>query len=103
MHMLINQISSDYKQYERSSVMKQLAQYTHENAYIGQTSSATFKEVCELIDEIKLPKAAHLLDAGCGNGAFTFLIAQHYGFSLRGVDISSEVIHVAQKRAQLAG
>jgi len=94
---LIN-IAQDYKQYEKSSIMKTLAAHAHGKNYIGQTSSATFEEVCELIQKLGLPPKARILDAGCGNGAFALLLAQKFGFQVTGIDLSEDIIKIAQRQ-----
>jgi len=48
-----------------------------------------------------LPKKARVLDAGCAAGRDSRYIAEH-GFSVTGIDISSNMIWEARRRASLA-
>jgi cyclopropane fatty-acyl-phospholipid synthase-like methyltransferase len=88
-------VSEEYKRYESSSVMKQIAQEAHGKHYCGQTSSATFDEICRILNEQLVNHTHKFLDAGCGNGCFSLKIAEKYRASVEGIDLSQDVINVA--------
>jgi len=61
-------------------------------------TQATEQEVAFLIEQLKLPKCASILDVGCGTGRHSVALAQH-GFDVTGIDLSDEMLAKARARA----
>ena len=59
---------------------------------------ATEQEVAFLIEQLKLPKGASILDVGCGTGRHSVALAQ-YGFAVTGIDLSDDMLEKARARA----
>jgi 2-polyprenyl-3-methyl-5-hydroxy-6-metoxy-1,4-benzoquinol methylase len=64
-------------------------------------TQATEQEVAFLIDQLKLPKGASILDVGCGTGRHSVALAQH-GFEVTGIDLSDDMLEKARERATLS-
>ena len=78
------------------------------NQYIQDLiSSFPLREsaVREVIRTLKLPTGSRGLDAGCGVGSLTFLLAEAAGPGghVTGIDISSESLDYARKTAEKSG
>lgn len=93
-------VAEEYKRYGRSEVMGAIAQVAHGSHFCGQTSSATFHEIYEVMSKWPLSKDAVILDAGCGEGCFTFKIAEHFGMKTIGIDISEDLIEKGKKKSK---
>lgn len=50
-----------------------------------------------LLKRIDLPDGAHVLDIGCGVGGHSFIIAEKFNATVHAVDLSRNMIHVAQQ------
>jgi 2-polyprenyl-3-methyl-5-hydroxy-6-metoxy-1,4-benzoquinol methylase len=61
-------------------------------------TQATEQEVAFLIEQLRLPKGASILDVGCGTGRHSAALAQH-GFAVTGIDLSDEMLEKARARA----
>ena len=61
-------------------------------------TQATEQEVPFLIEQLKLPKGASILDVGCGTGRHSVALAKH-GFAVTGIDLSDEMLEKARARA----
>ena len=74
--------------------------FRHEaEQYDGEPfTQATEQEVAFLIEQLKLPKGAAILDVGCGTGRHSVALAQH-GFAVTGIDLSDEMLEKARARA----
>lgn len=59
------------------------------------------RRVMELVDELKLPKGAAVLDAGCGPGYLLEALARR-GFRVSGMDGSSQMLESAEVRLRAA-
>lgn len=95
-------IASEYERYQSSLVMKRIARLAHGENYRGQTSSATYDEIACQIQKLPLYTGSHVLDAGCGNGAFGLSIAENFPFYVKGIDLSQELIKEATLKAEKA-
>lgn len=62
----------------------------------------TEAEVRFLIEQLALSDGASILDIGCGTGRHSVALAQQ-GYRMTGVDISSAMLALADRRAQAAG
>lgn len=60
------------------------------------------QEVGFLLDLLKLPRGARVLDVGCGPGRHAIRLAQA-GLSVTGVDVSSRFLELAAEAARAAG
>jgi len=52
----------------------------------------------EMINRIKFPKSGKAIDLTCGTGYVTHLITEHFTGEVVGVDISNEMLKIAQKK-----
>jgi SAM-dependent methyltransferase len=62
----------------------------------------TAAEVAFLVDVLRLPPGARILDLGCGTGRHSVALAQQ-GYRLVGVDLSRGMLRQAQSAARSAG
>jgi SAM-dependent methyltransferase len=62
----------------------------------------TLSEVDFLLEELELPAGSSILDVGCGTGRHAIELARR-GYRVTGVDISSGMLHQAEKAATQAG
>jgi len=62
----------------------------------------TMREVDFLLEELKLPSGAAILDVGCGTGRHSIELAKR-GYALTGVDFSEGMLAVAARSASAAG
>lgn len=95
-------ISTEYQNYQRSQLMKELAAAAHGQEYRGQTSSATFPEIQTRIKMMHLAPNSRIVDAGCGNGAFSLALASHFPLFVDGIDLGEELTQEATKSALAA-
>jgi SAM-dependent methyltransferase len=65
--------------------------------YVRHTAASFTAEVARLVRELVGPGSGTLLDLGCGSGAF-IPVAGELGWSVVGVDISTEQIRIARER-----
>jgi SAM-dependent methyltransferase len=73
------------------------------NAYLRYSfTKGTSQEVSFLLDLLKLPKGARVLDVGCGPGRHAVPLAEA-GLAVTGVDVSQRFLDVAAKNARAAG
>jgi len=63
----------------------------------GQEATRTLLDVCQI------DATSRVLDVGCGSGTTACLIAEQYGASVRGIDISEVMIAKAEERARRQG
>ena len=67
--------------------------------------TGAYKRVADAISDILcelLPNDAHVVDAGCGEGYYSSIIAER-GFAVSGFDLSKEAVIAASKRAKRDG
>lgn len=73
------------------------------SAYLRYSfTKGTKQEVAFLLDLLKLPRGARVLDVGCGPGRHSVPFAQT-GLSVTGVDVSQRFLDVAAEKARAAG
>ncbi len=84
--------SAIYGEGELSSVRRSIRE--------GHTLMLQYVEAWLL--EHHLPTDAHILDAGCGTGLCSTMLAQH-GYHITAIDIAPQMVRAAQQRAQSAG
>jgi ubiquinone/menaquinone biosynthesis C-methylase UbiE len=95
----MTKVAAEYQNYQRSQLMKELAAAAHDQEYRGQTSSAIYPEIQARIKLMSLPPNSRILDAGCGNGAFSLPLASEFPFFVDGIDLGEELIKEATKSA----
>lgn len=98
----MTKIAVEYQHYQRSQLMKELAAAAHGDQYVGQTSSAVYPEIRERVKMMSLPQGSRILDAGCGNGAFSIPLASEFPFFVDGVDLGEELTIEATRIASKA-
>jgi cyclopropane fatty-acyl-phospholipid synthase-like methyltransferase len=75
----------------------------HAPHYMDNTfTKNTREEVKFIVDELNLPVGSHILDVGCGTGRHSIELARR-GYKVTGVDISTGMLHEAQREADNAG
>lgn len=52
----------------------------------------------DFLIKLGLEPGQRVLDVGCGTGGSAFFMARHYGVSVHGIDLSSNMIDIAQDR-----
>lgn len=88
----------DAGQYSHSSIRKYEAIYGRD--FISPGGRATARAILALAG---LAPGAQVLDAGCGIGGAAFLMAAELGARVHGVDVSQNMIALAQERCLAAG
>ncbi|MBA3602919.1 MAG: class I SAM-dependent methyltransferase [Parachlamydiaceae bacterium] len=92
-------ITEEYQRYNLSQLMGDLASSAHREEYRGQTSSATYSEIKSRLQAMHLSSGSRILDAGCGNGAFSIPIANEFPIFVDGIDIGAELTKKATNLA----
>lgn len=95
----MTKIAAEYQNYQRSQLMKELAAAAHDQEYRGQTSSAIYPEIQARIKMMSLSPGSRILDAGCGNGAFSLPLAREFPLFVDGIDLGEELTKEAIKLA----
>jgi cyclopropane fatty-acyl-phospholipid synthase-like methyltransferase len=95
----MTKIAAEYQSYQRSQLMKALAAAAHGQEYRGQTSSAIYSEIQVRIKMMSLLPSSRVLDAGCGNGAFSLPLAEEFSFFVDGIDLGEELVKEATQLA----
>ncbi len=73
------------------------------SAYLRYSfTKGTEQEISFLLDLLKLPAGARVLDVGCGPGRHSVALAQA-GFAVTGVDVSRRFLDLAAEAARAAG
>lgn len=65
-------------------------------------TKGTEQEVAFLLELLRLPAGARVLDVGCGPGRHALALSQA-GLAVTGVDVSERLLEIAAKRGQAAG
>jgi ubiquinone/menaquinone biosynthesis C-methylase UbiE len=78
----------------------------HRTHYVAKTSYSPLKQrqlyIEEMIDALKLPRGARILDVGCGPGELLLTLLKR-GYDAVGIDISQGMIDVARSTIRSAG
>ncbi|HEX5689683.1 MAG TPA: methyltransferase domain-containing protein [Roseiflexaceae bacterium] len=88
----------DAGQYSSDSIRKYEAIYGRN--FVSPGGLATALAVLSLVE---IPPGAQVLDVGCGLGGAALLMAQRFGAQVQGVDVSSNMLRVAEVRSRQAG
>ncbi len=59
----------------------------------------TKAEVDFILEELKLPEGAEIIDIGCGTGRHSIELAKR-GFRMTGMDVSEEMLNIAREKAK---
>jgi len=83
----------DENQYTRKSILSY--ERIFGDSYISTGGRQTTEEFCATLN---LKSGQSVLDVGCGIGGSAFYMAKHFGVSVHGVDLSSNMITIALER-----
>jgi phosphoethanolamine N-methyltransferase len=98
-HALINPITAlDESQYTEYEIAKYEAVYGRN--FVSPGGLATAQEFTALLG---LAPGMRVLDVGCGLGGSAFYMAERYGVEVFGIDLSTNMVRMAQVRGQAAG
>ncbi len=87
-----------YKEYSRKEFDE--AAKTFENQSVTNIYSMCKEDYPDILAELEKEPFTYLLDAGCGTGAVIYLLKQKYPDKYyTGIDLSSKMIEVANKKA----
>ena len=98
----MTKVAAEYERYQASSIMKRLAAIAHGENYREQTSSATYDEIACRVKKMSLTSESLVLDAGCGNGAFSLPLVESFPLQVEGIDLSQTLIEEAAVKAAKA-
>ncbi len=94
----VTQSFLDSYQYQRHEIEK------YETIYGRHFISPGGKETTQaFLDLVSFSPEMNVLDIGCGLGGAAFLMAQKYGVRVDGIDLSANMLQVAQERCQEEG
>lgn len=88
----------DGEQYSESSIQAYEAVYGRDFVSPGGEPVAR-----ELLQRLDLTAGSRVLDAGCGPGGSTFLMAREFGWRVDAIDLSRNMIAMAQQRCTRYG
>jgi len=88
----------DNQQYSELSILRYEAIYGHN--YISPGGENTTDQ---FIDTLKLKPGMSVLDIGCGLGGPAYRMANRYGVHVHGIDISANMIRIAETRLKEEG
>lgn len=60
------------------------------------------RETDTVMDMVRYPAGARILDVGCGSGNYSILLAER-GYRVEGIDISEEMLRIAREKAAEKG
>ena len=96
--MNMSQEILDSTQYAIDSILKYEKVYGEDFVAPGGKPMAR-----ELIGALDLPAGSRVLDAGCGLGGSAFLMAKEFDFQVEGIDLSVNMINIAQRKLKHYG
>ncbi|HMN27603.1 MAG TPA: methyltransferase domain-containing protein [Caldilineaceae bacterium] len=88
----------DHNQYTPGEIAKYEAVYGRNFVSPGGLASA---QECTAL--LGLAAGMRVLDIGCGLGGSAFYMAERYGAQVQGIDLSANMLHIAQERCRAAG
>ena len=94
----VNQEFLDTSQYLTSSILQYEAVYGEDFVSPGGRQMAA-----ELIGRMGLAPASRVLDVGCGLGGSAFLMAREYGLQVDGIDLSKNMLELANAKLSAYG
>jgi SAM-dependent methyltransferase len=66
---------------------------------LGQTSWVSSEESAEIMRQLEISAASHVLEIGCGSGRYAIHVAEKTGCRVLGIDINAPGIHNANQLA----
>ncbi len=87
-------------QYSRTGILRYEKIFGH--GYVSTGGHETTEYLCSKLDGALRP-GVRVLDVGSGIGGAAFHLAKAYGAVVTGIDLSPEMINIAQERAREAG
>jgi phosphoethanolamine N-methyltransferase len=87
----------DTNQYAYAEIQKYEAVYGYN--FVSPGGEAMVKELLQFIE---LTAGMTVLDIGCGIGGSAFYLARNYDVQVHGLDLSTNMLHLAQERCQEA-
>jgi len=90
----------DENQYSKNGVLRYERIFGH--TFISTGGKETTDRFLKTIPSLQKP-GSYVLDVGCGIGGSAFLMDKDYGATVRGVDLSKNMIHFAQVRKEEVG
>jgi phosphoethanolamine N-methyltransferase len=88
----------DSTQYLEASILQYEAVYGEDFVSPGGEAMAR-----ELIAQLRLEPGARVLDVGCGLGGSAFLMARDFGLQVEGIDLSRNMLAMAQRKLAARG
>ena len=92
-------IYDNHGQYSRTSILRY--EKIFGSGYISTGGHETTTYLCSKLVGSLFPRAK-VLDVGSGIGGAAFYLAEAYGAVVTGIDLSPEMVNIAQERAQTA-
>lgn len=83
----------DHNQYRRKNILRYERVYGH--GFVSTGGQITTEEFCKMLD---LKPGEKVLDVGCGIGGGDLYLAKTFGVTVHGVDLSSNMISIAEER-----
>jgi len=83
----------DSQQYTRQSI--QLYESIFGKDFVSPGGESIAREI---INHLKLPENSRVLDAGCGLGGSSFLMAREFGWQVTGMDLSVNMLEIAREK-----
>ncbi|MCP4979765.1 MAG: methyltransferase domain-containing protein, partial [Gammaproteobacteria bacterium] len=88
----------DSAQYLETSILQ------YESVYGQDFVSPGGREMAlEMIARMALGPGAHVLDVGCGLGGSAFVMAREFGLKVDGIDLSRNMLALANRKLQTNG
>lgn len=94
-----SQVYDNNGQYSRKGILRY--EKVFGDGYVSTGGPETTAYLCEKLGN-RLRKGARALDVGSGIGGAAFHLANDYGVSVTGVDLSPEMVNIALERARSA-
>ncbi len=89
----VTQVFLDSSQYEESSILQ------YESIYGADFVSPGGRELAlEMIATLDLEPASRVLDVGCGLGGSAFVMASEFGLQVDGIDLSRNMLALAEQK-----
>ncbi|MPC62829.1 Phosphoethanolamine N-methyltransferase [Portunus trituberculatus] len=83
----------DSNQYSNDSILKYERIFGH--TWVSTGGETTTKD---FLIKLELEPGQRVLDVGCGTGGSAFFMARQYGVHVHGIDLSTNMINIAQDR-----
>jgi phosphoethanolamine N-methyltransferase len=88
----------DSSQYQTQSILQYEAIYGEDFVSPGGRAMAV-----EMIERLQLAPGASVLDVGCGLGGSAFVMASEFGLRVDGIDLSKNMLEIANRKLRTRG